>query len=103
MLVLLTGLGCIMNISAAGQKDSETVMSAKTATDLNIVYIPKNTGNPYFDSIIGGFKKASDELGFTFSTVAPATAEATSHPLYKNANSAGCGCYRHFPQQPRRS
>ena len=54
------------------------IANAKTAKDLKIVYIPKNTGNPYFDSIINGFKKASKELGFTFTTVAPATAEATS-------------------------
>jgi rhamnose transport system substrate-binding protein len=101
MLVLLTGLGCIMNISAAGQKDSETVMSAKTATDLNIVYIPKNTGNPYFDSIIGGFKKASDELGFTFSTVAPATAEATSQiPFIKTQIQRGVDVIAISPNSP---
>lgn len=45
---------------------------------IDIVYIPKNTGNPYFDSIIGGFEKACSELGCNFTTTAPATAEATS-------------------------
>lgn len=45
---------------------------------IDIVYIPKNTGNPYFDSIIGGFEKACEELGCNFTTTAPATAEATS-------------------------
>lgn len=49
-----------------------------TAGPLKIVYIPKNTGNPYFDSIIAGFKKACDELKCEFTTTAPATAEATS-------------------------
>ncbi|MEM7445611.1 MAG: substrate-binding domain-containing protein [Pseudomonadota bacterium] len=52
---------------------------AATAQDqVEIVYIPKNTGNPYFDSIIGGFADACAELNCSFTTVAPATAEATS-------------------------
>ncbi len=48
------------------------------AGPLKIVYIPKNTGNPYFDSIIAGFTKACDELKCEFTTTAPATADATS-------------------------
>lgn len=49
-----------------------------TGTGVKIVYIPKNTGNPYFDSIIRGFEQACAETGCDFSTVAPATADATS-------------------------
>ena len=45
---------------------------------LKIVYIGKNTGNPYFDSITGGFVDACESLGCEFEFVAPATAEATS-------------------------
>jgi rhamnose transport system substrate-binding protein len=45
---------------------------------LSIVYIGKNTGNPYFDSITGGFEDACEVLGCEFEFVAPATAEATS-------------------------
>lgn len=45
---------------------------------ISIVYIGKNTGNPYFDSITGGFEDACAELGCDFEFVAPATAEATS-------------------------
>ncbi len=45
---------------------------------VDIVYIPKNTGNPYFDSIIRGFEQACLEIGCNFTTTAPATAEATS-------------------------
>jgi rhamnose transport system substrate-binding protein len=45
---------------------------------LSIVYIGKNTGNPYFDSITGGFEDACAALGCEFEFVAPATAEATS-------------------------
>jgi rhamnose transport system substrate-binding protein len=51
---------------------------APAAGPIKIVYIPKNTGNPYFDSIIKGFTKACEELKCEFTTTAPATAEATS-------------------------
>ena len=45
---------------------------------IKIVYIGKNTGNPYFDSITGGFEDACEAKGCEFEFVAPATAEATS-------------------------
>ena len=45
---------------------------------LKIVYIGKNTGNPYFDSITGGFEDACKAIGCEFEFVAPASAEATS-------------------------
>ena len=45
---------------------------------VQIVYIPKNTGNPYFDSLVAGFEDACAEVGCEFSQAAPATAEATS-------------------------
>lgn len=51
---------------------------AAMADPLKIVYIGKNTGNPYFDSITGGFQDACKSLGCEFEFVAPATAEATS-------------------------
>jgi rhamnose transport system substrate-binding protein len=43
-----------------------------------MVYVAKNVGNPYFDSINRGFQQAAEELGFTFTHVGPPTAEATS-------------------------
>ena len=51
---------------------------AIAADPIKIVYIGKNTGNPYFDSITGGFEDACKEKGCEFEFVAPATAEATS-------------------------
>jgi rhamnose transport system substrate-binding protein len=57
---------------------------ASAADKYSVVYIPKNTGNPYFDTIIKGFEKGSKALGFTFTTVGPATADATSQiPIIK--------------------
>ena len=52
--------------------------AAYAADAVSIVYIPKNTGNPYFDSIIKGFTDGCKKLGCDFTTVAPASAEATS-------------------------
>lgn len=45
---------------------------------VSIVYIPKNTGNPYFDSLEQGFRDGCAKVGCDFTTAAPATAEATS-------------------------
>src|SRR5688500_11448835 len=51
---------------------------------LKIVYIPKNTGNPYFNDAIKGFEEACEELGCEVFSTAPATGEATSQiPLSK--------------------
>ena len=38
------------------------VTGAIAANPLKIVYIGKNTGNPYFDSITGGFKDACAKI-----------------------------------------
>ena len=54
------------------------VTTALAADPIKIVYIGKNTGNPYFDSITGGFQDACKAKGCEFEFVAPATAEATS-------------------------
>jgi rhamnose transport system substrate-binding protein len=52
--------------------------SAFAADPVKIVMIGKNTGNPYFDGIIQGFKDSCAKIGCSFEFVAPATAEATS-------------------------
>lgn len=65
---LLLGLGMAVAMTTA----------AVAQDPIKIVYIGKNTGNPYFDSITGGFVDACKEKGCEFEFVAPATAEATS-------------------------
>ena len=45
---------------------------------IRIVFIPKNTNNPYFDAISAGFQKAADEQHFDFVTVGPAAAAVDS-------------------------
>jgi rhamnose transport system substrate-binding protein len=68
---------------------------------IRIVYIPKNTGNPYFDPMINGFRKAADETGAEFTTVAPATADATSQlPLIKDQVQRGVNVLALSPNSP---
>lgn len=43
-----------------------------------MVVIPKNTGNPYFDPLVQGFKDAAKEQGFDARDQAPDNADATS-------------------------
>ena len=71
--------------------------------DFKIVYIGKNTGNPYFDSITGGFEDACKQIGCEFEFVAPATAEATSQiPIIEAQIQRGVERHRDRPEQPRR-
>ncbi len=52
---------------------------------IRVVYIPKNTGNPYFDGIVAGMEKGCKELGAEFSTTAPAQPDATAQiPFIKD-------------------
>ena len=63
--------------------------AAMAASNFKVVYIGKNTGNPYFDSITGGFVDACKKIGCEFEFVAPATAEATSQIPFIEAQSTG--------------
>lgn len=68
---------------------------------VKIVYIPKNTGNPYFDPMIDGFRKAAEETGADFTTVAPATADATSQlPLIEAQVQRGVNVLALSPNSP---
>jgi rhamnose transport system substrate-binding protein len=62
-----------------------TALGAYAADKVSIFYIPKNTGNPYFDSIVKGFQDGCAKLGCDFATDAPASADATSQIPYITA------------------
>ena len=75
--------------------------AAWAADPVKIVYIGKNTGNPYFDSITGGFQDACKELGCEFEFVAPATAEATSQiPFIEAQTQRGVNVIAIAPNSP---
>jgi rhamnose transport system substrate-binding protein len=74
---------------------------AAEATRLKIVYIAKNTGNPYFDPLIEGMKKAAEEQNAEFATVSPATADATSQlPMIKDQVQRGVNVIAISPNSP---
>lgn len=93
--------------TAAGEKekakepDKKEKKESKSDDPVKMVFIPKNTGNPYFDAIIKGFEKGSQELGFEFTTVAPATADATSQiPFIKTQIQRGVDVLAIAPNSP---
>lgn len=104
-LIVIAGVvaGCAVPATpaaapAAGAAAGEAPAAAGA---VKIVYIPKNTGNPYFDSIIKGFETACKELGCEFTTTAPATAEATSQiPFVKEQIQRGVNVLAISPNSP---
>ena len=52
--------------------------------DVSITMLPKNLGNPYFDTSTGGAEKAADELGADFEEVGPDTASPDAQVSYIN-------------------
>ncbi|MBC8135724.1 MAG: substrate-binding domain-containing protein [Fibrella sp.] len=80
-LVPLAVLSVLVGCKPADNASDTTTVPVNTATKdgkLRIVYIPKNTGNPYFDGIVEGFKKGATELGVEFATTAPAQPDPTA-------------------------
>ncbi|WP_428938095.1 substrate-binding domain-containing protein [Fontivita pretiosa] len=91
---LLLSIGCDTGTGTAGS-------SGSAGSTIQIVYIPKNTGNPYFDPLIEGIRKACEENGAVFSTVAPDSADATSQiPLIKDQIQRGVSAITISPNSP---
>jgi len=61
-----------------------------SAGGVRVVYIPKNTGNPYFNGVTAGLEKGCRELGVEFFTTGPANPDATSQiPFPQRSDAAG--------------
>jgi len=83
-LVAVGLVGCATETS--GSAESATTDSAgESATVLEVVYIPKNLGNPYFDNIVAGLQEAAPDLNMTVEVVGPAQAGATDQIQYIDA------------------
>jgi len=65
-------LSASLALTACGG-DSDTATEAG-GDDLSITFLPKNLGNPYFDTSDAGGEKAIDEFGGSYEEVGPDTA-----------------------------
>lgn len=94
-VIALALLGCEKSDSAGSGG------SSSSGGKLRLVYIPKNTGNPYFDPLIDGFRKAAEENGCAFDTIAPDAADATSQlPIIKDQIQRGVAVIGLSPNSP---
>jgi rhamnose transport system substrate-binding protein len=62
----------------APAEETEALTETEAAGgDITIALVPKNLGNPYFDTANGGAQEAAEELGITVEYQGSATADAT--------------------------
>jgi len=86
---LFQTLGCgflvfvMLLVAACGSSPSSTTGSSSTSTtssssNLNIVFLPKQINNPYFDTAASGGQEAAKELNGQFKQVGPSSANAAA-------------------------
>lgn len=85
--VAAISLSLALTASACGKGAGDTASASKTGDSgaskkASITFIPKNLGNPYFDTSDAGGKKAIAEFGGTYSEVGPQTASPDAQAQY---------------------
>ena len=87
----MVGAALALTLVASGCSKASTDSDSKDAgatgagsKPLNVVFIPKNLGNPYFDASDAGGKAAVEALGGKFSEVGPQTASPDAQVQYIN-------------------
>lgn len=75
--------GCA-DTGTAGGGDSTGDAGGGDSANLAITFLPKNLGNPYFDTSSKGGKAAVEEFGGTFAEVGPAEATPDAQVSYIN-------------------
>ncbi|MBT0771593.1 rhamnose ABC transporter substrate-binding protein [Kineosporia sp. J2-2] len=80
------GLSVALAMTGCGKAEtgSDSGDSGSDSKALNVVFIPKNLGNPYFDASDKGGKTAVEALGGTFSEVGPQEASPDAQVQYIN-------------------
>ena len=83
LTVALAVTGC-SKASTGGSSSDTGTSGGGGSSNLNVVFIPKNLGNPYFDASDAGGKAAVGELGGKYSQVGPQTASPDAQVQYIN-------------------
>src|SRR5215203_5163990 len=78
------GLSACGNATDDATSGSTGSGSASAATAHTITFLPKNLGNPYFDTSDAGGAKAIKEFGGTYSEVGPGTGTPDAQVSYIN-------------------
>ncbi|MBO1901044.1 rhamnose ABC transporter substrate-binding protein [Leucobacter weissii] len=73
--------GCSGDTGDTGSGDTG---SGETGSGASVTFLPKNLGNPYFDTSSAGGKAAVEEFGGTFSEVGPAEATPDAQVSFIN-------------------
>lgn len=82
-LTFLAAAACLIAVGCGTTQEPAASTStggtpAPTGKAVKIVYIPKSSGNPYFNEVQKGLEKGAKEFGYTLDVQAPASADATS-------------------------
>ena len=81
-LVALVASAALALSACGGDDDDSTADSGSTGGDLTVTFLPKNLGNPYFDTSNAGGEAAVEELGGTFEEVGPQEASPDAQVQY---------------------
>jgi rhamnose transport system substrate-binding protein len=73
-----------MALTACGGDDSANGGSGGDSEDVSITMLPKNLGNPYFDTSTAGAEAAAEEIGASVEEVGPQEAAADAQVQYIN-------------------
>ena len=80
----LAALALTAAVSLAGCGGDDTASGDTGDEATTVTFLPKNLGNPYFDTSDAGGKKAVEEFGGTYSEVGPQEAVAEQQVQYIN-------------------
>ncbi|HEU0041019.1 MAG TPA: substrate-binding domain-containing protein, partial [Jiangellaceae bacterium] len=73
-----------MMLTACGGDDASGSSGGDGGGDIRVTFLPKNLGNPYFDTSDAGGKAAVEEFGGTFEEVGPQEASPDAQVEYIN-------------------
>src|SRR5437660_270980 len=74
-------LAAALLLAGCNPAPSTTSQTTTSEPKTKLVYIPKNTGNPYFNQVIEGFKQAAPQDNIEFDTQAPAKANDPTNQI----------------------